>query len=55
MTDAVHREQLDRLADIRREIEAHATAIWLLEQERLQVRERLIRAGWQAPQPGSQP
>lgn len=47
---ATPQQLLDDLADIARQIEAHKTAIWLLEQQRLQTRERLIAAGWKPPE-----
>lgn len=43
------RDLLEQLAELSRQVEAHRTAIWLLEQKRLQLRERLIAAGWKAP------
>lgn len=42
---------LDELVGIARQIEAHRTTIWLLEQRQLEVREKLIRAGWTPPKP----
>lgn len=52
MTDT-QRDLLDRLADLARQIEAHHTAIFLLERQQLEVREQLIRAGWKPPVIGS--
>lgn len=52
MTDpALHRELLDRLAELARQREAYETALFLLDQERLRVRERLVRSGWTPPEP----
>jgi len=42
-------EILGRLAEHSRQIEEHRTAIWLLEQQQSQLRELLIRSGWQPP------
>ena len=50
MTAPTHTELLNRLAEIARQIAAHETAVWLLEQERLRVREQLIRSGWKPPE-----
>ncbi len=41
---------LEELVVIARQIEAHRTAIWHLEQRQLDIRERLIRSGWKAPE-----
>ena len=43
------RETLDRLTEVSRQIEAHRTAIWLLEQQRYQLCEQLVSAGWTPP------
>ncbi|MGH8319948.1 MAG: hypothetical protein ACREUL_18585 [Steroidobacteraceae bacterium] len=43
---ALHRDLLEQLADIRRQIEAHGTAVYMLKIERQQLREQLIRSGW---------
>lgn len=52
MTDpaTLHRELLERLAEITRQWEAHETAQWLLEQERARIREQLIASGWKPPE-----
>ncbi len=47
---SVQEELLERLAEIARQIEAHRTAMWLLERRRDEVRERLIASGWDPPQ-----
>lgn len=40
---------LVRLAEMARDIEAHRTAIWVLEQQRDELRNQLRAAGWIAP------
>jgi hypothetical protein len=50
MSTSEHQELLDDLVEIARNIEAHRTAVWLLEQRQIQVRERLIAIGWKAPE-----
>jgi hypothetical protein len=50
MNTSEHQELLDELVEIARSIEAHRTAVWLLEQRQLQARERLIAIGWKAPE-----
>jgi hypothetical protein len=37
---------LARLAELARDIEAHRTAIWLLEQQRDELRNQLRAEGW---------
>ena len=48
---AQHQALLDDLAGIARQIEAHKTAVWLLEEQQRQVRERLIASGWKPEVP----
>jgi hypothetical protein len=50
VTEQAHQIILDELADIARVIEAHLTAVWLLERQRDEVRERLIASGWKPPE-----
>jgi hypothetical protein len=47
--NAARQQLLDRLVEIARQIEAHRTAIWKLKQERLILREQIVRSGWQPP------
>lgn len=54
-TAALHRDLLDKLADLRRQIEAHETAIYVLGIERQRIREELIRSGWKPPACEKQP
>lgn len=43
-------ELLDQLATISRNIEEHRTAIWLLENQRLEVQMLLAKSGWKSPE-----
>ena len=42
--------ELDRLAEIRRLVEAHHSAVFLLEVERDELRMKMARVGWKAPE-----
>jgi hypothetical protein len=42
-------EILDELENLSRDIEAHKTAIWLLEQRRAELQGQLRATGWVAP------
>lgn len=46
---------LTRLAALSRQIEVHQAAVWLLEAERLELRNRLRQSGWTPPPPTPEP
>lgn len=50
MTDLTdtQRQLLDQLVEIARQIEAHRTAAWVLEERQRQMRAQLIATGWTA-------
>jgi hypothetical protein len=43
-------DPIDRLVEIARLIESHRTAIFLLEQERSELRVKLPGTGWKPPE-----